>query len=223
MNIALFVVATGAYIKYTYPLHESVKKYFLKGHNVDVFIFTDSKEVPGGTIKIYQEHRSWPYPTLMRFHMIQNNQCFYPDYDYYYYCDSDMLFTDNIGEEVFGEVVAVCHPGFWKRKPNDFGYEKNKISSAYIEVGDKYYAGGFQGGRDYLKITETLKVMVDIDLSKNHVATWHDEAHWNKWLSMYPPDVVLDPSYCYPETQELIDRWELNDLKPKLIALTKKK
>jgi histo-blood group ABO system transferase len=223
MKIALLIVATGDYIKYTYPLYDSVRKYFLKDHQVDIFVFTDSKEVPNGTTKIYQEHRAWPYPTLMRFHMFQNNQCFYRDYDYYYYCDSDMLFVDNIGEEIFGDIVAVCHSGFYKRKINDFEYEKNIISSAYVTIGDKYYAGGFQGGRNYLKVTESLKVMVDIDLSKNYVATWHDEAYWNKYLSMYPPDVILDPSYCCPDSNELIEKWGLVGIKPKLIALTKKK
>lgn len=223
MNIAILIIATNKYINYTYPLVKSIRKFFLTNHKVDIFIFTDSDKVPEGTTKIYQEHRPFPYPTLMRYHIYLNNKVFYKNHDYVYHCDADMLFVDKVGEEVFGDITAVCHPGFYRRRCNNLEYEKNIISTAYVTVGDHYYCGGLQGGRNYLKNAELLRLMVDIDLSKDFIATWHDESYYNKLLSLYPPDIVLDPSYCYPDKQELVDKWGLKDIKPKLIAITKEK
>jgi histo-blood group ABO system transferase len=223
MKIAVLIIATSNYIKYTYPLVKSIRKYFLTNHQVDIFIFTDSDKVPEGTTRIFQEHRPFPYPTLMRYHIYLNNKIFYKDYDYVYHCDADMLFVDTVEEEIFGDVVAVCHPGFYLRRFNNYEFEKNPISTAYVIIGEHYYCGGMQGGRNYLKICELLKLMIDIDLSKNFIATWHDESYFNKLMSLYPPDVVLDPSYCYPDQQELIEKWKLKDIKPRLIAITKEK
>ena len=223
MKIALFIIATGSYIKYTYPLIESINKYFLTNHKVDIFLFTDSKEVPHGTTKIYMKHKSFPYPTLMRYSVIHENRRFYEDYDCYFYCDADMLFVDRVGDEALGELVGVRHPGFYNQKRLCFPYESETISTAYIKRGDGifYYAGGFNGGRKYLEMANMIRYMVEIDQYKGHVPVWHDESYLNRYFLSYPPDVILDPSYCYPEWSEHISKWSLKDLSPKLIALDK--
>lgn len=223
MKIALFVIATGDYIKYTYPLVESVRKYFLPAHKVDVFVFTDSKKVPDSTRRVYAEHRPWPYPTLMRYHIIYSYRHLYPDYDCYFYCDADMLFVDEVGDEVLGELVGTRHPGFYKKRRLDYPHELDEKSTAYIKKGDAefYFAGGFNGGRKYLEMANMIRYMIDIDQYKNHVPAWHDESYLNRYFLSYPPDVILDPSYCYPEWTVHSQKWGIADIKPKLIALDK--
>lgn len=224
MKIALFIIATGAdYIKYTFSLVESVRKYFLTNHNVDIFLFTDQTVCPGGVTKIYTEHHPFPYPTLMRYNTIYSYRHLYSNYDCFYYCDADMLFVDKVGDEVLGELVAVLHPGFYNKTVSSFGYERSEISSAYIKKGDgvHYYCGGMNGGRKYLEMANIIRYMVEIDQYKGHTPVWHDESYLNRYLLSYPPDVVLDPSYCYPEWPKQQKAWGLSDMKPKLIALDK--
>ena len=57
---------------------------------------------------------------------------------------------------------------------------------------------------------------IDSDLKKNIIAVWHDETHWNKYLSETLPSKILTPSYCYPETG-----YEHLKMAKKIIALNK--
>jgi len=225
MRIALFVIATGDYIKYIYPLVDTVKDFFLTDHKVDIFVFTDQQEVPRGTIRIYCKHRPWPYPTLYRYKYIHEARHLYQGYDCYYYCDADMLFKDKVGDEVLGELVGTRHPGFFNQEKTFFPYETNKLSTAYVKDGDGmfYYAGGFNGGRRYLEMAKMLDYMVELDLYRDVIACWHDESHINRYFISNPPDVVLSPSYCYPETKKEIIDYRLQNIKGKLIALNKGK
>jgi histo-blood group ABO system transferase len=222
MRIALFVIATGNYIQFVTPLIDSVRKYFLTDHKVDIFVFTDSDVVPEGTTRVYVQHRPFPYPTLMRYNFIHDNRRFYEGYDCYFYCDADMLFVGEVGDEVLGELVSVQHPGFYNKKPVDYPNETSEISTAYIKKGDNemYFAGGFNGGRKYLEMANIIRYMVEIDQYKDHVPVWHDESYLNRYLLSYPPDVVLDPTYCWPEFEEHQRKWGLTGT-PKLVALDK--
>ena len=223
MRIALFVIATGSYIEYVCSLLESADKYFLTDHEVDYFVFTDAKKVPCGATRVYTKHKPFPYPTLMRYNIIHDNRYLYSDYDCYFYCDADMLFVDVVGDEVLGELMGTLHPGFANKRVLDYAYERDETSSAYIKKGDGdiYYCGGFNGGRKYLEMANIIRYMVNVDLYKGHIPEWHDESYLNKYMLFNPPDVVLSPSYCYPEADFHVVKWGLAGVKPKLIALDK--
>jgi histo-blood group ABO system transferase len=71
-----------------------------------------------------------------------------------------------------------------------------------------------------------MKVMrqnIDEDFSHNYIAMWHDESHWNKYLIDNPPEKVLDPGYCYPETmvEEFYKKVWRQDYHKRLVALHK--
>jgi histo-blood group ABO system transferase len=66
-------------------------------------------------------------------------------------------------------------------------------------AGMEYYAGGFNGGRRYLKMAKTIRSWVDEDERKGIIAKWHDESHMNRYLYENPPTVILSPAYCFPE------------------------
>lgn len=220
MNIGILTIATGKYIKYVNPLWESVKKHFLKSHNVTMFVFTDSEDFTpeNGQIKIHQKHIPWPGPTLFRYNIFNSNKNALKNMDYLFYCDADMLFVDDVGDEIFGNLVGTIHPGFYNKPREYFTYETNPKSKAYVpsNEGSIYYAGGFNGGTSnaYLKMAEVLSERVLEDRKNGIIAIWHDESHLNRYFIENKPDKILNPDYCYPES------WNIPFSK-KLLALDK--
>ncbi len=215
-NVGLLVMATGKYINFVPPLVESAKTYFCKNHQVTYFILTDGHLPPmQNVVTLFQSRLGWPFDTMMRYHSYLNYSDLLMAQDYLFACDADMLFLDEVGEEILGERVATQHPGFVNRRGT---YETNPDSSAcvYPDEGELYFAGGFYGGtaEEMLTICRHNATLIDRDLANGLIAVWHDESHWNRYCIDYPPTVILDPSYCYPEN------WKL-PFKRKLIALDK--
>ena len=68
-----------------------------------------------------------------------------------------------------------------------------------------YFQGAINGGktREFLEAIRHLSANIRKDLSRNIVAVWHDESHWNKYLSQRNDVRVLSPSYMYPEGVDL--------------------
>ncbi len=202
-NVGLMIMATGKYIYFTDPLIQSAEKYFCKNHTVTYFIFTDAERESTENIKyIYQQRLGWPHDTMMRFEAYYNHRDLYSSQDYLFACDADMLFVNDVGDEILGERVATLHPGFYDQRRKYFTYDGNPNSKAYIgpEEGHFYFAGGFYGGsaKEVLNITKVCSENIRNDLSRDIIALWHDESHWNRYCLDYPPTVILNPSYCYP-------------------------
>ncbi len=151
-------------------------------------------------VQIFQKRIGWPYDTLKRYHVYYNNRNLFENQDYLFACDADMLFVDEVGDEIFGERVATQHPGFVGRRGS---YETNPQSTACIKdfEGEQYFAGGFYGGstEEMIKIFETNINNIEDDLERGLIAVWHDESHWNRYCVDNPPTVILNPSYCYSE------------------------
>ena len=216
-KIGLLVIATGKYDQFVPPLFKSMKKHFLKNHDVTMFVFSD-KEMPKkeGLIHIFQEHEGWPCATLKRYHVFNKNKEILSKMDYLYYCDADMLFVNDVGDEIIGELVATTHPRMAQGLQGTF--EENPTSTAYVpkEKRKNYYAGGFNGGssESFLKMSEHIRNNVDLDSSNSIIAVWHDESHLNRYLVDHKPAIELTPSYCYPES------WDL-PFEKKILALDK--
>jgi histo-blood group ABO system transferase len=206
MKVGLIVVATNKYIQFAQPLYDSMQKYFLNEPDVErnMFLFTD-KPAFQGPIVIYQKHEPWPAMTLKRYEIILKSTYYFQNMDYLYYCDADMLFVNKVGKEILGDIVATIHPGYWYVTRENFTYEKNPISTAFIgpDEGTTYYAGGFNGGKRecFLKMAGVIAANVNQDLARGHIATWHDESHLNRYLIDHPPTVCLSPSYIFPEAE----------------------
>ncbi len=215
-NVGLLVMATGKYSSFIPPLVESAKKHFCRNHQVTYFVFTDGELPPmDNVVKIYQQRLGWPHDTMKRYHVYLNSQDLLKTQDYLFACDADMLFVDEVSDEILGKRVATQHPGFFNKRGS---YETNPKSLAYVKPneGKHYFAGGFYGGtsQQFLTICQRLATRVDKDLNAGIVAVWHDESHWNRYCIDHPPTLILTPSYCYPE------RWTL-PFKKKLLALDK--
>jgi histo-blood group ABO system transferase len=220
MKIGLLTIATGKYIQFVNPLWESVKKHFMKNHEVTMFVFTDSKDfIPEpGQIKIAQQHIPWPGPTLYRYNIFKNSENLIKEMDYLYYSDADMLFVNDVGDEILGDLVATQHPGFYNKPRELFTYETNPESKAFIpkDKGTKYFAGGFNGGKtlEYLKLITESAENIAHDARRGIIAVWHDESHMNRYFSVNEPTLILNPSYCYPESSNI-------PFERKLLALDK--
>jgi histo-blood group ABO system transferase len=232
------------YWQYVKPCIDSLKKFCLKGHDVDFILWTDMLKEMGekmGAKVIPTEPFQWPLPTLYRYHLFLRQEELLKEYDYIYYCDSDMLAVSRMGDEILGDLVAAEHPMYSIKQEYIPPYEPNEQSTAFIPrtgkieltpAGKKrfkplYLAGGLQGGRseNFIKAMKVMRDRIDEDFTKNgYIAIWNDESHWNKYCFENPPTVVLNPSYVYPDSlinQYYKPLWGRNYV-PKLITITKK-
>ena len=220
-NVALLIIATNKYVCFVDPLIQSADQYFLKNCNVTYCIFTDQR--PAVNTKrlfnyLHIEHEPWPNPTLKRYDYINQYKDILSSFDYLFYCDADMKFVDTVGEEILSDLVGTLHPAFWNQHKCVYTYDRNPKSKAYMQncTGDKYYAGGFNGGKStlFLRMAEQIKDWRTIDAANDVIPLWHDESYLNKYLWLKKPTKILSPEYCYPEN------WNLPFFK-KLIALDK--
>ena len=215
-KVGLLIVATGRYDVFVDPLIASARKYFCPEDTVTYYVFTDGKiTLADDVVYVFQKRLGWPYDTMMRNSMYNAHKELLMNEDYLFALDADMLFVDTVGSEILGEQVATRHPGFLTQRGS---YETRPESLAYVAPteGTAYYAGGFFGGsrdRMFHIVEETTRRILD-DMNRGIIAVWHDESHWNRYCIDHKPTVILNPSYCYPES------WKLPFPK-KLLALDK--
>lgn len=193
-------------------------------------------------IKLFPtEPLPWPGPTLYRYHLFLQQEELLKEYDYVFYCDIDMRFVNYIGDEVIPQngLMAAQHPMYALKKQLWPPYEPNPKSTAYIKRPGKivdeggkprfmplYYAGGFQGGNSakFIEMAKAVSKMVDDDENKNNYkAIWNDESYWNRYLTDTEPEVVLTPSFIYPDSliKEYYEPIWGTSYPPKLVTLTK--
>ena len=219
MKIGVLIIATNKYSDFVYPLLESAEKYFMSWHDVTYYVFTDNKKLLSsdkcGATFIYKKHEPWPLPTLMRYKEFTIHKDILKNEDYLYYCDADMRFVGDVGDEILGDRMATIHPGFLGGRGTP---ETRSESTAYISSNENliYYAGGFNGGssKEFLHMSTKIAYNIEKDLRNDIVAIWHDESHLNRYFVDNTPTVVLSSSYCYPES------WDL-PFEKKLLALDK--
>lgn len=216
MKVGLLFIATGKYEQFVQPYLNSARKYFLNKHQVNYFLFSDAKNLEGADLVVtYLKHEPFPNPTLRRYETFVKHKALFAEMDYLFYCDVDMLFVSEVGEEIFSDLVATIHPAFLGGRGTP---ETRRESTACILPNEKlvYYSGAFNGGRrnEFLKMCEMLAANIQTDLDNKIIALWHDESHTNRYFVDHPPSKVLSPAYCYPEG------WSL-PYEKKIIALDK--
>lgn len=217
MKIGLLLISTGKYDRFVQPLLDSARQYFMKNHELTFFLFTDSERWNNekDVVCIFKRHEPFPAPTLKRYETFSSNESLFNDMDYLFYCDVDMLFVSEVGDEILSDRVATIHPGFMGGRGTP---ETRKESLAYVPQTQQmiYFAGGFNGGRTtvFLEMCRVLSNNIKKDLENNIIAIWHDESHMNRYFIDNPPTLKLTPAYCYPES------WNL-PFQKKLLALDK--
>ncbi|XP_077339358.1 N-acetyllactosaminide alpha-1,3-galactosyltransferase-like [Lithobates pipiens] len=122
--------------------------------------------------------------------------------DYLFCMDVDQIFTSNYGPEALGELVAQLHSGYYLSNKEDFTYERDPRSAAYIPPGKGqfYYHAAVFGGTPSRLFNLTSSCLKGILRDKEHniEAVWHDESHLNRYFALEKlPQKVLSPEYCW--------------------------
>ena len=204
-KVGVCLIATARYRIYIRPLLRSIRRNFLPGHEVTVFLFTDGDVPPAADLEIIPvAHEEWPGMAIRRYPIFREHAARFAEMEYLFYLDADMRVIGKVGEEILDELVGIIHPGFHDKPRAKFTYETRRQSTAYIapEEGTRYYCGAFQGGTTgaYLDAVRTMAENIDRDMSCGITAVWHDESHWNRYLIDQAPTLRLSPSYCwYPD------------------------
>lgn len=222
-----FICLNAPYWQFAKDAIEGARAKFLPDHNIDFFLWSDMPEdTHYGATVFPTEGVQWPLPTLMRYHLMLQQEEKLKEYDYVFYCDIDMRFLDIVGDEVLADgITAAAHPMYHFRPGLRYPVEPNPLSASYIPMPRNYYAGGFQGGtaESFIKAMKSMKRMIDADFAINYTPIWNDESAWNKYLMDNPPAIYLSPSYIYPDSlveQYYVKIWG-RDFIPKLMTLTK--
>lgn len=194
------------------------------------------------------EATPFPYPTLLRYNLFLSEEEKLKEFDYIFFCDVDMRFVSIVGDEILSPLTAAVHPGYHIRKELYPPIESNPKSASYIKQSGKiindpgarnaqgevfntrflpmYYAGGFQGGKAdrYIEAMKETRKIIETDLNRGYIPRWNDESAWNRYLHDNEPEVVLSPSYIYPDSliKEYYEPivWG-QSYPPKLITVTK--
>ncbi len=224
-KIGLLIICTNKYLSFLENLIKSADNNFLKNQDVTYFVFTN-KDVDIVTqrniVTIPVEHKDWPWMTLGRYKIFSENSDKLSEMDYLFYCDVDMLFVNEVGDEVLGDLVGTLHHGYYGVSKSGLSgtIERNPNSLAYIypESIEMYFAGGFNGGKSdrFLNMAKVLSSNIETDFNNGIIAVWHDETHLNKYFVDNKPEIILSPSYCYYENSGD------NRFEQRLVALIKK-
>lgn len=198
---ALIVVATNNYNDFIPSLIGSTYVHF----PCKIYLFTDMPhlyEQYNNVEVIAIKNYKWPVIPLLRTELVLH----YFDKikeDYIYMIDAECIFVDNIRNEMQHETVAVLHRNIIRYR-DEYNYEDNPKSTAYIENGEKYFCGGFIGGeREHVKrIMEFMSKNIRKDIDNGIRAIWGDESHLNKFYTIERPHKILPPSYMLPEGNE---------------------
>uniref|UniRef100_G3T5B7 ABO, alpha 1-3-N-acetylgalactosaminyltransferase and alpha 1-3-galactosyltransferase n=1 Tax=Loxodonta africana TaxID=9785 RepID=G3T5B7_LOXAF len=213
-TIGLTVFAIKKYVVFLKLFLETAEKYFMVGHKVNYYVFTDRPaDVPpvplqeGRQVVVLQvrNYTRWQDVSMHRMEMISSfsRQRFLREVDYLVCADVDMKFSDHVGVEILSSLFGTLHPGFYAADRQAFTYERRPLSQAYIprDEGDFYYAGGFFGGSvlEVHRLTKACHQAMMVDQANHIEAVWHDESHLNKYLLYHKPTKVLSPEYVWDE------------------------
>ena len=247
-SLGILTIATNIYIEYWEEMVLSLEEHLLDGQKCVAHIFTEQTErasnfaqklskvsVEIHTIPPYK----WPDATIRRYEVFAK----YADLikqDVLMHLDADMLILENVFENIIhfameSDVVLIAHPGFWNRKfpllsrvkalvfqstPLNGSWETHPESQAFVNPKHRkpYVCGGIWFGKRaaILALINQAAEAVEIDRDNSVMAVWHDESHLNHWASKNH-FLMLSPEYCYVREYD-----HLKDLKPKVLAVTKK-
>lgn len=227
-SIAVLYICTGKYVTFWRQFFRTFQKRFITDYRKEYFVFTDAERIfaeeTENVHRIYQKLLGWPGDTLMRFHMFLSIESLLRNYDYIFFFNANCQCKSRITAEEFLPVeenlLFVQHPGMYNKTPQQYTYERNEKSQAYIPVGEGavYVCGGVNGGKApaFLDVMKELRDRIDLDLKNGIIAIYHDESHINRYVYEHPSYKLLSPAYCNPQ------EWRI-PYKKKIVILDKKR
>lgn len=209
-KIAILYIALGKYDAFWSVFHETCESYFLRGLQKDYYVFTDSDRIQSAlnVHVVSVVNRGWPRNTLDRFFFFDGISGDLQKSDYCFFFNANTCFLKEIqSHEILPDkeheylVNLSWHTNDGK-KPFELRYDRNPLSTAYIEWGEgrKYYQGGLIGGRtkEFLIMKDYILKNISEDDQRGVVAISHDESHLNKYLVRKNP-LCLGTYYGKPQ------------------------
>ncbi|NWS07392.1 BGAT1 transferase, partial [Motacilla alba] len=207
-------VVTFAVEKYWFFIEgfvSSANKYFLAGHPVNFYLFTDNPEkiphlqmAPENHLFVItvQNHPRWQDISWSHMDIISSyiQRQFQHEVDYLYCMDINVQFLAHVGVEIIDALVATISS--WQVTPQqDKASETHPESqSAFPEVqGDFYYTASFYGGSvsEVYKLTRACSAGLVEDRENGIEAPCHHESHLNRYLLQHRPTRLLSPEYYW--------------------------
>lgn len=211
-SIGIFYICTGKYVVFWEGFFKSCEQHFCTDYEKQYFVFTD-QDFDSDNPRVHvikQDKLGWPFDTLMRFHMFRKAETLASKCDYLFFFNSNMVFLNKVSASMVlpagkQRFVATRHP-FYYESTDDAPYETDRNSTAFTDRAEaKYYvAGGLSGGfsSDYLSMSQLIARNIDLDQQRDFIAKWHDESHWNSFVSKHGELVkILDPGFITPESR----------------------
>jgi histo-blood group ABO system transferase len=199
MKVLLNLIATNRYMGFLPNILESVNTHFFPSAERHVIVHTnlDLPELNYPSLVVEKHaipHEQWPIVTLKRFHYFLGVEDRLKESDYCFYMDVDAVFIKTLDWALpYRGIFGTIHPIYYSGPGTP---ERDPISTAYIPEGSdsRYYYGGFFGGRseDFIKMSHDIRDCVDIDMTRNYIAAWHDESQFNRYLFQNPPSLTFE-------------------------------
>jgi hypothetical protein len=218
-KVAIIYIATGPYITFWKEFYKNFNNKFCPNTHLDFFLFTNQTEIAIGKKNVfcnYIEHEPWPYITLKRFEFIESISSSLKEYNYIFFCNSnlickDKIYLDDLGLFNMGKLGFVQHPEMSYKPRESWPVENNIIeSNAYLEKTslNSYVQGCFYGGGSgrFLEMIQILAQWTKEDLSNDIIPIWHDESYLNKYVNMNSHEYfinIISPAFSYPENSRL--------------------
>ncbi len=212
-KVGILYICTGEYWRFWESFYQSCEKYLLQECELHYFLFTDNANLlsidKSNIHPVFQGNLEWPYITLFRYKIFDENSLIFKDMDYLIFCNANLQFVNSIAlDEITHQknMFVTMHPGFVKTLHYSLPFEKNIDSMAYIKSNNnsKYICGGFNGGKrlNFLNMSAMLNNAIKKDLEKGIIARWHDESHLNNFYNTnYLSFNILPSYYCLPESK----------------------
>lgn len=210
-SVGILYICTGAYKIFWKDFYLTFERNFLPEVEKYYYVFSDGNDlfgIKGNANIIFKriEQQPWPLITLLRFHTFLSIEAALQERDFLIFANSNMICEKAVHtKELFNKdrkLFFTYHPGYYKKRPEHFPYERNSKSFAYVPYhkGQKYVIGAFYGGLSgpFLEMCREMKMAVEEDLKKGIIARWHDESHINRFIIGRTDIRVISPSYCYP-------------------------
>ncbi|NWX64427.1 BGAT2 transferase, partial [Promerops cafer] len=186
----------------------SANKYFLAGHHVNFYLFTDNPEkishlqmAPENHLFVIpvQNDSSWQDISTSRMDIISSyiQSQFQYEVDYLYCMDINVQLLAHIGVEIIDALVATISS--WRATPEHESKAQESQAAIPEGQGDFHYTASFYGGSvaEVYKLTRACFEGLMEDRGNGIEAWWHHESHLNKYLLQHKPTRLLSPEYYW--------------------------
>ncbi|XP_051063630.1 histo-blood group ABO system transferase-like [Phodopus roborovskii] len=212
VSIGLVVFATGKYVAFLKVFLQTAEMYFMEGHRVKYYIFTDQpSSVPflkpyKGRQMVILEAQGSAHPWNTHIHRMEvisyfSQQRFAKEVDYLVCAHVNIVFCNSVGVEILSSLFGTLDPLFFGLPRKSLAYERQPQSQAYISEneGDFYYSGAFFGGKvlEVHRLTKFCYQAMKMDQADHIKVPRHDESYLNKYLLYNKPTKILSPEYMW--------------------------